>query len=66
MDTRIVNKDGRLTLGKELIDHLGVLPGEQIEAEFLPHGVIRLSAAPKAGQASARAQGGRGQKSKPA
>jgi uncharacterized RmlC-like cupin family protein len=65
MGDREVNKDSRLTLGNELMEHLGVRPGDKIEAEFLPHGAIRLSAAPKVEKSAAAKRDRENHKSKP-
>ncbi len=63
MKTRTISQDRRLTLGKELMEHLSVRNGDKIELEFLPNGAIRLAAATSAKRSG---QVDRPQKSKPA
>ena len=41
---------GQLTLKRDLLQHLGIRPGERITLEKLPHGELRIRAAPKTGQ----------------
>jgi hypothetical protein len=66
MRTRTISQDRRLTLGKELMEHLGVRNGDKIELEFLPNNSIRLTAATSAKRSKTADQGERPQKSKPA
>ncbi|MBX5230308.1 AbrB/MazE/SpoVT family DNA-binding domain-containing protein [Rhizobium sp. NLR9b] len=49
MPSLMVTKKGELTLGRDLLAHLGVRPGEQIEVEKLPGGELRMRAAPPTG-----------------
>jgi antitoxin PrlF len=42
-----VTAKGQVTLRKEVLEHLGVSPGEQIEVELLPQGRVAVKAAPK-------------------
>jgi bifunctional DNA-binding transcriptional regulator/antitoxin component of YhaV-PrlF toxin-antitoxin module len=46
MITLIVTAKGRITLGKDLLRHLGVRPGERIAVERRPDGRIEMRAAP--------------------
>jgi len=41
-----ITAKGQVTLKKELLNHLGVGPGEKIEADKLPDGRIIVRAAP--------------------
>lgn len=45
MSTLTVTAKGQVTLRKDLLEHLGVGPGEQIEVEKLPDGRIEVRAA---------------------
>ena len=38
---------GQLTLKKELLQHMGIAPGEKVEAYMVPGGKIELRARPK-------------------
>jgi len=44
-----ITAKGQLTLRRELIQHLGIQPGERIECEKLPGGVLRLRSAQASG-----------------
>jgi antitoxin PrlF len=44
-----VSVKGQVTLKRELLNHLGVRPGEQIELDKLPGGELRLKAARPSG-----------------
>lgn len=44
MTTLTVTAKGQVTLRKELLDHLGVRPGEKIELELLPDGKASIQA----------------------
>lgn len=46
MTTLTVTAKGQVTLKKDILEHLGVAPGEQINVEKLPDGRIQVSAAP--------------------
>jgi len=52
MSTLTVTAKGQVTLRKELLEHLGVQPGEKITVERLPEGRIVVSAARAAGKIS--------------
>ena len=52
MSTLTVTAKGQVTLRKDLLEHLGIGPGEQISVEKLPDGRIEVRAAP-AGEISA-------------
>jgi len=52
MTTLKVTAKGQVTLRKDILDHLGVDPGDQISVEKLPDGRIEVRAAP-AGNISA-------------
>jgi AbrB family looped-hinge helix DNA binding protein len=40
--TLTVTSKGQVTLRKEVLEHLGVRPGERIEIDLLPAGGVRL------------------------
>ncbi|MFI5012484.1 MAG: AbrB/MazE/SpoVT family DNA-binding domain-containing protein [Hyphomicrobiales bacterium] len=44
-----VTAKGQVTLRKELLDHLGVGPGEKVIVDFLPRGRAEIRAAKGAG-----------------
>lgn len=52
MSSLTVTAKGQLTLRKELLEHLGVHPGEKIAVEMLPDGRIEIKAEPPAGKIS--------------
>ncbi len=52
MATLVVDARGRITLCKELLQHLDVEPGGKIEIVKLPHGRIEIRAAKTAGRIS--------------
>ena len=52
MTTLTVTSKGQVTLRKELLIHLGVLPGETIAVDKLPGGRIEVRAARRAGKIS--------------
>ncbi len=47
-----VTAKGQVTLRKDLLDHLGVHPGEKISVDKLPDGRIEVKAARPAGKIS--------------
>ncbi|RXH22943.1 MULTISPECIES: AbrB/MazE/SpoVT family DNA-binding domain-containing protein [Bradyrhizobium] len=47
MRTFKVAAEGQVTLTAELLEHLGVQPGDRLVANTLPNGSIELRAAPK-------------------
>ena len=49
MTTLTVTAKGQVTLKKELLQHLGVRPGQKIEVDTLPGGKLAVSAARKGG-----------------
>jgi bifunctional DNA-binding transcriptional regulator/antitoxin component of YhaV-PrlF toxin-antitoxin module len=49
MNVLTVTAKGQVTLRKELLEHLGVRPGEKIVVDKLPHGRIEVKAARPAG-----------------
>ena len=49
MSTLTITTKGQVTLRRDLLQHLGVQPGERIELEKLPGGELRLRAAQPAG-----------------
>lgn len=53
MTTLTVTSRGQVTFRKEVLQHLGIKPGERIEVELLPHGQAALRAVPR--KASLRA-----------
>jgi len=52
MGTLTVTSKGQVTLRKDLLDHLGVGPGEKIVVEKLPDGRIEVKASRPAGKIS--------------
>ncbi len=50
MTTLTVTAKGQVTLRKELLRHLGIEPGQKIEADKLPDGRIALRAARATGR----------------
>jgi AbrB family looped-hinge helix DNA binding protein len=52
MSTLTVTAKGQVTLRKDLLDHLGVHPGDKIAVEKLPDGRIEVRAAPPTGKIS--------------
>ncbi|MCR5858495.1 AbrB/MazE/SpoVT family DNA-binding domain-containing protein [Mesorhizobium sp. J428] len=49
MTTLTVTAKGQVTLKKELLQHLGVKPGQKIEVDALPDGQLTMKAAPRKG-----------------
>ena len=52
MSTLTVTAKGQVTLRKDLLEHLGVQPGEKITVDKLPDGRIEVKAARSTGQIS--------------
>ena len=52
MSTHTVTAKGQVTLGKDLLKHLGVNPGEKIIVDKLPNGRIEIRAARPTGKIS--------------
>jgi len=52
MSTLTVTAKGQVTLRKDLLQHLGVQPGEKITVDKLPDGRIELKAARATGRIS--------------
>jgi bifunctional DNA-binding transcriptional regulator/antitoxin component of YhaV-PrlF toxin-antitoxin module len=52
MSTLTVSAKGQVTLRRDLLEHLGVQPGDKIAVEKLPHGRIQVKAAQPAGKIS--------------
>ena len=52
MGTLTVTAKGQVTLRKDLLDHLGVHPGEKISVDKLPDGRIEVKAARPTGNIS--------------
>jgi bifunctional DNA-binding transcriptional regulator/antitoxin component of YhaV-PrlF toxin-antitoxin module len=52
MSTLTVTAKGQVTLRKDLLEHLGVQPGEKISVEKLPNGRIEVKATRPAGKIS--------------
>lgn len=48
MSTLTVTAKGQVTLRKDILEHLGVSPGQQINVEKMPDGRIEVRAAPAA------------------
>jgi len=49
MSTLTVTAKGQVTLRKDVLEHIGVQPGEKISVEKLPDGRIEVKAAGAAG-----------------
>jgi AbrB family looped-hinge helix DNA binding protein len=52
MSTLTVTAKGQVTLRKDILDHLGVRPGEKITVDKLPDGRIEVKAARPTGKIS--------------
>jgi AbrB family looped-hinge helix DNA binding protein len=52
MDTLTVTAKGQITLRKELLQHLGVHPGDKVTVDKLPDGRIEVKAARPTGKIS--------------
>jgi AbrB family looped-hinge helix DNA binding protein len=52
MSTLTVTAKGQVTLRKELLEHLGVKPGQKVAVEKLPNGRIEVKAERPAGKIS--------------
>jgi AbrB family looped-hinge helix DNA binding protein len=52
MGTLTVTAKGQVTLRKDLLEHLGVQPGDKITVDKLPDGRIEVKAARPAGEIS--------------
>ena len=52
MSTLTVTAKGQVTLRKDLLEHLGVQPGEKISVEKLPNGRIEVRATRPVGKIS--------------
>jgi len=52
MSTLTVTAKGQVTLRKDVLEHIGVQPGEKISVEKLPDGRIEVKAAGPAGKIS--------------
>ncbi len=50
MSTLTVTAKGQVTLRRELLDHLGVRPGDRIDVDKLPDGQITVRAAARSGR----------------
>lgn len=56
--TLTITEAGQVTLDRELLDHLGVKPGERLAVALDPRGKVSLSAAPnEAGPGIKRSSG---------
>jgi bifunctional DNA-binding transcriptional regulator/antitoxin component of YhaV-PrlF toxin-antitoxin module len=49
MSTLTVTAKGQVTLRRDLLEHLGVRPGEKVSVDKLPDGRIEVKAAPPPG-----------------
>ena len=47
--TLTVTAKGQVTLRKEILRHLGIIPGQKVEIDLLPNGRLQLQAAKAAG-----------------
>lgn len=45
--TLTVTAKGQVTLKKDLLEHLGVQPGQKVDVDMLPDGSLKVRAAPK-------------------
>jgi len=52
MSALTVTAKGQVTLRKDLLEHLGVRPGEKIAVDKLPHGRIQIKASRSTGRIS--------------
>ena len=52
MSTLTVTAKGQVTLRKDLLEHLGVRPGEKVSVEKLPDGRVEVKAARPTGKIS--------------
>jgi hypothetical protein len=52
MSTLTITAKGQVTLRKDVLEHLGVHPGEKITVDKLPHGRVELRAVRRAGKIS--------------
>jgi AbrB family looped-hinge helix DNA binding protein len=52
MSELTVTAKGQVTLRKDLLEHLGVRPGQRVSVEKLPDGRIEVKAAPPTGKIS--------------
>jgi bifunctional DNA-binding transcriptional regulator/antitoxin component of YhaV-PrlF toxin-antitoxin module len=52
MTTLTITAKGQVTFKRDLLKHLGVEPGEKVEADKLPDGRIVVRAAPVSGSVS--------------
>jgi AbrB family looped-hinge helix DNA binding protein len=43
MTTLTITAKGQITLKREVLDHLGLQPGSQVEVDLLPHGKVGLA-----------------------
>jgi antitoxin PrlF len=50
MATLTVTSRGQVTFRKELLQHLGIQPGDKIEVDRMPHGRIEMRAARRTGK----------------
>jgi len=50
MTTLTITAKGQVTLRKDLLQHLGVLPGQKVEVDKLPDGRIEVKAARTTGR----------------
>lgn len=50
MNTLTITARGQVTFRRELLEHLGLRPGEKIEVEKMPDGRVTLKAARAAGK----------------
>jgi bifunctional DNA-binding transcriptional regulator/antitoxin component of YhaV-PrlF toxin-antitoxin module len=52
MGALVVTAKGQITLGRDLLEHLGVDPGEKLTISKLPNGIIEIRAAHSTGTIS--------------
>jgi AbrB family looped-hinge helix DNA binding protein len=52
MSTLTVTAKGQVTLRKDVLEHLGILPGQKVSVEKLPDGRIEVKAAGPTGKIS--------------
>ena len=52
MSTLTVTAKGQITFRKDILEHLGVHPGEKLSVEKLPNGLVEVKAARPTGKIS--------------
>jgi bifunctional DNA-binding transcriptional regulator/antitoxin component of YhaV-PrlF toxin-antitoxin module len=47
MGTLTITAKGQVTLKRDLLEHLGVKPGQKVDVDLLPDGSLKVRAAPR-------------------